>query len=100
MEQLTREQAVALFESGSWQQWTPAERALFQVQQDCLCMPFAEFHKAMEQTLGRPVWTHEFGLNRKGLTDELLGLADAPSFEQIVALIPADKLVIVDVRDQ
>lgn len=98
MNQLTREQAIALHDSGAWKQWSAAERALFQMQQDCLCMPFDEFHKAVEATLGRPVWTHEFGLNRKGLTDELLGLADAPSFEQIVALIPAEKLVLVETR--
>ena len=25
-----------------------------------LCMPFSIFQEAVEKTLGRPVWTHEF----------------------------------------
>lgn len=95
MEQLTREQAIAFHDSGAWRQMDAAQRALFQMQQDCLCMPFDEFHAAVEKMLGRPVFTHEFGLNRAGLLAELTGLAQAPTFEQIVAMLPADRLVLV-----
>jgi hypothetical protein len=26
-----------------------------------VCCPFSEFHEAVEERLGRPVYTHEFG---------------------------------------
>lgn len=35
--------------------------AYYQLQEEILMVPFAEFHKGVEQLLGRPVWTHEFG---------------------------------------
>jgi hypothetical protein len=94
MEQLSREQAIALHDSNAWQKWDAKTRALFQMEQDCLCMPFGEFHKAVEDALGRPVWTHEFGLNRDGLLAELQGKATAPSFAEIVAMLPAEKTVV------
>lgn len=96
MKQLTREEAIALHDSDVWKAWTPMERASFQMVQDKLCMPFAEFHKAVEDVLERPVWTHEFGLNRDGLLKELAGLCDAPTMDEILALIPAEKLLIVE----
>ncbi len=59
-------------------------------------MPFDVFHKAIEEALGRPVWTHEFGLNWDGLWLELMGEADRPSnLADILALIPEDKRVLV-----
>lgn len=68
--QLTRDEAVALYESGKWKTWPAAELAVFQLQQDRLCVPFDAFHGAVEKLLGRPVYTHEFGLNRAGLLAE------------------------------
>lgn len=68
--QLTEKEAVALFESGKWKNWTDKERAMFQIYQDRLCMPFKVFHVAVGNTLGRPVWTHEFA-NRNRLAKEL-----------------------------
>ena len=32
----------------------------FQLYEERLCMPFPLFHKAVEEALGRPVYTHEF----------------------------------------
>jgi hypothetical protein len=49
----------------------------------------------MEKTLGRPVFTHEFGLNVQGLKDELYNGAPALSLEDIISLIPEDKRLIV-----
>ena len=76
--------------------WTPKQIARFQLFQKRLCMPFPRFHKAMEEALGRPVWTHEFGLNLQGLQAELLGIKGAPTFEEILGLIPPDKLIVVN----
>lgn len=73
MEQMTREQAIAFHDSGAWRELTPETLALFQMTQDKLCVPFGEFHKAIEQALGRPVFTPEFDLNRDGLLAELQG---------------------------
>jgi hypothetical protein len=89
--QLTKEQALAFEE---WKHWTPIQIALFQINQKLLCMPFDVFHKAVEDALGRPVWTHEFGLNHDGLREELMGLRDAPTFEGICNLIPPEKLIV------
>ena len=95
MEQLTEQQAIEFANGKEWESMTAHERASFQLEQDRLCMPFSVFHEAVEKSLGRPVWTHEFGLNRQGLIDELNGAQKAPSFEQICALLPAEKTVVV-----
>ncbi|MBW7901237.1 MAG: hypothetical protein H3C26_07160 [Rhodocyclaceae bacterium] len=95
MEQLTQEQAIAFHDSGAWKQMGIRERAVFQMAQDRLCMPFSEFHKACEEVLGRPVYTHEFGMNRDGLQAELEGKAKAPTLEEILAMLPAEKTVVL-----
>jgi hypothetical protein len=94
--QLTREQAITCAQKEYWKDWNFQTRALFQIYQDRLCMPFEVFHKAVEETLERPVFTHEFGLNLDGLKAELLGLADAPTLEQIIALAQ-DKTIVVSI---
>lgn len=75
---MTKEQAIALAESGFWKTMTHREIATFQLFEPLLCMPFEVFHEAIEKTLGRPVWTHEFGLNWDGLKSELIGEKQAP----------------------
>lgn len=97
MKQLTEEQAKAFYNSKAYETMTARQIAKFQMEQDRLCMPFDVFHKAMEDTLGRPVFTHEFGLNRDGLRKELRGEKDAPTFEEIVNLIPAEKRIIIGI---
>lgn len=92
---ITKEIAMQLFESKFWEEMTLRERAEFQLFEPLLCMPFGIFHEAIEKTLGRPVYTHEFGMNWEGLKKELMGEAEAPSLEAIINLIPEDKQVIV-----
>jgi len=93
---LSREQAVMMAESGSWRELTDKQRALFQMfTQERLCMPFSVFHKAVEALLGRPVWTHEFGLNWVGLQHEARGRRPKPSMEDIVNLIPEEKRIVI-----
>ena len=48
----------------------------------------------MEAVLGRPVFTHEFAFKEK-LQGELGGEKEAPTFEEILALIPEGKRVAV-----
>lgn len=95
MRQLSQEEAITFYEGRKWEPMSERERAAFQMYQDRLCMPFEVFHAAVEKTLGRPVFTHEFGLNREGLIAELHKDIPAPTFDQILALIPEDKRAIV-----
>lgn len=93
---MTEDQAIALYESEWWTGRQAREIVQFQLFTDLLCMPFDAFHSAVEEALGRPVWTHEFGsLGVEGLKKEFLGEKDAPSLQEIMDIMPADKRVIV-----
>ena len=94
--QLTRSEAIAFFKSEAWRDLTPADRARLQMGQELLCMPFREFHAATETLLGRAVWTHEFA-DTAALRAEADGKTPPRSMADIIALIPAEKLVIVQV---
>lgn len=95
VKQLTKEEAIAFYDNKLWEDMDYKQKAIFQMQQDRLCMPFDVFHESIEKALGRPVYTHEFGLNREGLMKELLGEKDAPTFEEIIGLIPEEKRILV-----
>ena len=69
---MNKEEAIKLAESRWWENKTAEEIVEFQLFEDRLCMPFANFHKAIEEALGRPVWTHEFA-DRAGLQAEFHG---------------------------
>ena len=92
--QITKEKAIELARSGFWKNLTYRERAIFQLSQQLLCMPFSVFHEAVEKTLGRPVLTHEFA-RPDLLMEELIGLKKAPTFQDIVDLIPKHKKIII-----
>ena len=95
-EQLTKEQAMALYESNIWAEWDTEKKVRTQLFQKRLCMPFDKFHEAMEKVLNRPVYTHEFG-DRHKLVLEYLGDRPAPTFQEIIDIIPADKRLIVGI---
>lgn len=88
-----RDKAIALANSGWWEEKSPREIAKFQLFTDELSMPFGVFHEALETALGRPVWTHELALNFDGIAMELLGEKDAPTMEEIIDLIPEKKRI-------
>jgi len=90
-----KEKAIELFDSGWWKDKSEKDVAMFQFHIDELCLPFGEFHRCVEKALGRPVFTHEFGMNRDGLISELLGESKVPTMEEIIGLIPSDKLMVV-----
>jgi hypothetical protein len=93
--EMTEQQAIALAESGFYKTMTHREIAMFQMFEPKLCMPFDVFHEALEKTLGRPVWTHELGLNADGIRKELLGKKEPPTMDEIINLIPEDKRILV-----
>jgi hypothetical protein len=90
-----RDQAIALAESGWWKDKTPQEITRFQLFTKELSMPFDVFHEALSTALDRPVFTHELGLNWAGLVAEFLGEKAPPSMEEIIGLIPPEKLIVL-----
>lgn len=95
---MTKEQAIELSESGFWEHLTPRQVAEFQMSEKLICMPFSVFHEALEESLGRPVFTHELGMNIDGIKAELFGGKPAPSLREIIDLIPREKLALVSIR--
>jgi hypothetical protein len=87
---VTRAEAVALAEARFWESMSDEERALFQLCEPRLCMPFKVFHKAVVVTFGRPVWRHEFA-NPDALKRELCGDRPPPTMQEIIEMIPAEK---------
>jgi hypothetical protein len=92
---MTKDQAIALARSNWWIGRPARELAMFQMHEPLLCMPFDVFHKAVEESLNRPVFTHEFGLNLEGLKKEIQGESEPPSLEQVLNLIPEDKRILI-----
>lgn len=97
VEQLTKEQAIALHDSKAWEAWTPDEIVKFQLFQSFLAVPFDKFHEALEAVLGRPVFTHELELNYDGIVAEYLKEKPAPTFEEVINLIPEEKRIIIGI---
>ena len=82
---ITREQAIAYAKSEAWKGLTARQKAEFQLQADRLIMPFDVFHEAIEETLGRPVFTSE--LSSQGLPQlmaELYEGKDPPTLQDLI----------------
>lgn len=94
MKQLTKEQAIQFYRSEAWKKLDTKTLALFQLEQRLLCCPFDVFHQAVEETLQRPICTHEFR-NVAVLLEEANGLKKAPTFEEIMAMLPPEKTIVV-----
>lgn len=99
MKQISRETAIKIAESGLWEDWSDEEKVRFQLYQSRLAMPWGEFRGAVERVLGRDVWTHEYASgNVEALRAEYESKQPTPTFEDIVNLIPADNLVIIEIQ--
>jgi hypothetical protein len=92
-----RDRAIKLAKSQWWVDESPESIARFQLFTDELCMPFDVFHESIEKALGGPVFTHEFGMNSDGLRGELLKQSPAPTFDEIINLIPSEKRVLIQI---
>ena len=53
-----------------WRLDNTVEIAKYQIFEGILMVKFSVFHEGIEKLLGRPVFTHEFGLNHDGLKEE------------------------------
>ena len=92
---MTKAEALTLFDARWWESASDREIAGFQLYESKLCCPFSRFHEAVEKTLGRPVYTHEFGLGMDQLKAEFEGRATPATLEQIINLIPAEKRIVL-----
>lgn len=93
---MTEQQAIALYDSKWWESRSAFDIVSFQLFEERLCMPFGDFHKAVEEVLGRPVWTHEFGiLGAAQLKREFLKERPAPTLDEILAIIPENKRIVI-----
>ena len=90
-----KEKAIQLYNSNWWEGLSYREIAEFQLFTTELCCPFDVFHEAVEKSLGRPVFTHEFGLNYQGISKESLGEKESPTMDEILDLIPQEKLIVI-----
>lgn len=98
MANLTKEQAIALAKTEWWKGLDSRKVVLFQLWTERLCMDFGDFQLAMEKALGRPVWTHEFA-DAESLKKEFLGEKPAPTMDEILDMIPADKRIILNLTE-
>ena len=97
MDQITQDQAIKIYKSGIWENWTDEDIVKFQLFQKFLAIPFYRYHEAMEKVLGRPVFTHEFAYSDI-LIEEYKKDRPAPTFQEIIDLIPKEKLIIIDLH--
>jgi hypothetical protein len=95
MKQFTKEQAVSIAKSGEWKDWTDEEVVRFQLYQRRLCMDFSRYHKALGVVLGRSVFSHEI-MDTERLQEEYEGKRPAPTFDEIMNMIPAEKRIMVE----
>ncbi len=58
--QLTIEEALQFHDSNKWMAMTSPELALFQMQQERLCVPFNVFTDAVNRTVGRTASIKEY----------------------------------------
>lgn len=92
-----KEKAIELFDTKWWEECSYKQIAYFQLFTAELCCPFDIFHEAVQKSLGRPVFTHEFGLNYQGICKEFLGEKEPPTMEEIISLIPEQKRIVIGV---
>ena len=85
---ITMEQAISLYDTCFWESMNYEERAIFQLFEERLCMPYEVFREAVERTLGRGVKNQEI-LFSDQLSVEILRGRATPSIEEILSLIPA-----------
>jgi len=96
---LNKEEATKLYNSKWWEGKTAKEIVDFQLYEDKLCVEFPVFHKAMEQVLGRPVYTHEFA-DQKALQEEYEGKREYDGLDaSIKRVVPKNVTVIKVVHD-
>lgn len=96
---MNKEEAIAFAKTEWWKGKTSYEICKKQFEIKLLAMPFALFHEAIEDCLGRPVWTHEFGSEK--LEQEFNLKIPTPTVEEIFKPIVdrfGDRLIVIEVK--
>lgn len=96
---MTKQQALDLVATRWWEERGPADIVAFQLFEELLCMPWEEFHGAVQQVLGRDVFIHEFGWGIDQLRGEFLKEREPATLDQVLALIPPEKLLIAELPE-
>ena len=92
---MTKQEALTKWETEWWEVAMANEIVAFQLYEDRLCLPFDKFHEAVEEVLGRPVFTHEFA-DQKRLCEEHQGVRDKGTPEELMStLVDIGKPVVV-----
>jgi hypothetical protein len=63
-------------------------------------VPFSLIHGRIEALVGRPVWTHELGLNWEGLCREARWKSRPATMDEVLDLLPPEKRVVVCVEGE
>lgn len=58
---MTEKEAIEKYNTKWWEKASSYEIVKFQLFEERCCMPFDSFQEAVEEVLGHPVWTHQFG---------------------------------------
>ena len=58
---MTEENAIKIAKTKWWKEIDDKTIVGFQLYEEKLCMDFGNFHKAVENAMKRPIFTHEFG---------------------------------------
>lgn len=82
MKQFTREEAIRIYESRVWKDMTDEQIVKLQLFQKMISVPFQRYHEALENVLGRRIFTSEFD-NSESLVKEYLSLNPEPGFEEV-----------------
>lgn len=54
-----------------WESNDLVKIATYQIFEDTLIVDFDKFHEGLEKLIGRPIYTHELGLNVEGIREEV-----------------------------
>ena len=97
-DQFTKEKAIQIHKSEIWKDMTARQIVEMQLPQRKLCVPWDLFMTSLSECLGRSVYTHEMAGDEgfKRINDEFFNGAPAPTFDEICALIPAEKLIVIE----
>lgn len=93
MDQFTEAQAIAIYNSGIWQDMTEKQICDMQLLQDRLCVPLDILHDAMNVCLGRPITNLELLTQRSELTREYILKNGKPSCEDVMALLIDNQII-------
>ena len=99
VKRITEQSAKQLAKSNFWMKMNDEDIARFQLYQPILCMAFDLFHECIEELLGRPIHTHEFGLSNL-IVEYEKHFTPIKNEAQWVGLIPDEFRNLIEFEDE